>query len=364
MRTSSMEAEGESRIRISMIAPTRARCGVSDYTRYLVEALSTQAVVRTVVGAADYEPELDDADIVHIQHQYFFFGGVAPWKNRFGSFARRLTRPTVMTVHEFVEPSGPPHVRAAIRLTNRVQFGRRQIDALIVHTEEDRRRMIASGLGGKKIEVVPHGVPARPPLPSSLEAKKALGLEGRFVATLFGFLSRRKGHGIAVEAMRHLSGNVNLLLAGGRHPDDTSDYPEMLERMVSSCEMTDRARITGYLAEQDVWKVMAATDVVIAPFTESSGSGSLALAFACGKAIVASDIGPHREIVQGAERAMRLVENVPEAYAKEIRHLMDDPDDRAAQEARAAAYAAAHSYGRMADETIAVYRKVLDRSAL
>jgi glycosyltransferase involved in cell wall biosynthesis len=316
-----------------------------------------------VVEAAEHDPVRDDADIVHIQHQYFFFGGVAPWKNRFGAFARRLTRPTVMTVHEFVEPIGPPHVRAAIRITNRVQFARRQIDALLVHTEEDRRRMMASGFGGKKIEVVRHGVPARPPLPSALEAKRALGLDGRFVVTLFGFLSRRKGHGIAIEAMRHLQGNVNLLLAGGRHPNDTSDYPEMVERMVSSCEINDRVRITGYLAEEDVYRVMAATDVVIAPFTESSGSGSLALAFACGKLIVASDIGPHREIEQGAERTIRLVENEPEAYAEEIRHLMDNPDDRVAQEARAVAYAAAHSYGRMADETIAVYGKVLDRPA-
>src|SRR5512143_1934712 len=105
-------------MRVSMVAPTRIQCGIVDYTTYLVAALNGQVDVCGVYDPARYPSAEDDADIVHIQHQYFFFGGVAPWKNRFAAFAKSLRKPAVMTAHEFVEPSGPPHVRAAIRITN------------------------------------------------------------------------------------------------------------------------------------------------------------------------------------------------------------------------------------------------------
>lgn len=343
-----------------MVSPTREKCGVTDYTAYLANALRSQTELLRIVDPSDYSPVTDEADIVHIQHQYFFFGGVAPWKNRFRAFAKRLTRPAVMTVHEFAAPKSPAHVRAAIRLTNRMQFSARQISRLIVHTEHDRLRMTAEGFDPGRIEVVTHGVPIRPDLPEKEDAKRDLGVDGRFVVTLFGFLSRRKGHGIAIEAMSRVPSDVILLIAGGRHPDDKSDYPNMLDSMIAAEGLSDRVRVTGYLPAGKVEQVMAATDLVIAPFTESSGSGSLALAFACGKAILVSDIAPHREIDADA---VRLVKNDPADWAVRIADMAGCSDGRMEMERGAEKYAASHSYDRMAAETVDVYRRVLGRAA-
>jgi glycosyltransferase involved in cell wall biosynthesis len=348
---------------VAMIAPRRNRCGVTDYTEYLTGALLPIVASCVTIDPKDYLAGRTDADILHVQHQYFLFGGVAPWRNRFRHLLRSIDRPAVMTVHEFVSPAGKPHVRAAIRLTNRMQFGSPKIARLLVHTEEDRDRMTSQGCDENRVFVVRHGVPRRPALQPKEDAKRALGLEGRFVVTLFGFLSRRKGHGIAIEAMRNVPPNSVLLLAGGRHPDDTSDYPEMLETMINSSDLRDRVRITGYLEADTVSQVMAATDLVIAPFTESSGSGSLALGLACGKAILASDIAPHREMVREEPDSVLVVKNDPGTFGEAITRMMAADAERKRLETGASRYASSHTYDQMARETLTVYFKVLRGAA-
>jgi glycosyltransferase involved in cell wall biosynthesis len=343
-----------------MVAPRREQCGVTDYSDYLLAKLREMADVRHVTDAKGFTDAMNDVDIVHVQHQYFLFGGVAPWKNRFKEFADRIRVPAVLTAHEFVEPSGNPAAAAAIRVTNRRNLLHRAVKRIIVHTEADRARMERSGITGG-ISVVRHGVPPLPPLPPREEARRALGVEGRFVVTLFGFLSRRKGHALAVEAIRSLPEDVILLLAGGRHPDDRTGYAEGIQRLIHDGNLENRARITGYLSPDEVARVMSATDLILAPFTESSGSGSLALAFACGKPILASRIPPHVEMAAESENALKTIPSLhPGALALEVSSLKNHPDRLAFFAEGSRRYAEAHSYRRMAEETVSIYRSVLE----
>jgi glycosyltransferase involved in cell wall biosynthesis len=335
-----------------------ARCGVADYTAHLLPEL--RRLVEVVPLDEESAALAGGLDLVHVQHQYFLFGGVAPWKNRFHRTLNRLRAPVVLTAHEFVEPGGGALRTAAVRLTNRRQFAHPSVRRIIVHTEEDRRRMERSGLPVERVSVVRHGVPPAPVLPDRSEARAALDVEGRFVLTLFGFLSRRKGHSLALEALAGLPGEAVLLLAGGRHPQDGTSYTADLEAEIARRGQGGRARITGYLSEPGVAAVMAATDLALAPFTESSGSGSLALAFSCGKPTLASDIGPHREIIADAPGAIKMfAAGDAGELARGITELMQDPHKTQRLAAGAAAYAAAHSYARMAEETVAVYREAL-----
>ena len=108
---------------------------------------------------------------------------------------------------------------------------------------------------------------------------------------------------------------------------------------------------------------MSATDLILAPFAESSGSGSLALAMACGKSILASDIEPHREILADTPGALALYPLAREsALAEEIRSLHQSPARLEALSEGAREYAVNHSYARAAEETVAIYRSVLAES--
>ena len=60
--------------------------------------------------------------------------------------------------------------------------------------------------------------------------------------------------------------------------------------------MADRVRFLGYLPEDELESVLAATDVALCPFERMSASGALATWFSAGRPIVASDLAPFREL--------------------------------------------------------------------
>ncbi|HZT40691.1 MAG TPA: glycosyltransferase [Chthonomonadaceae bacterium] len=375
-------------LHVAMFTPWRERCGIREYSQHLIEGLRAlpeiadvrivEAPSEAVRGAltalrrfpADARrwqalgremnagPDGLPSDVAHVQHQYFFFGGVAPHKNHARAFLDAVRVPLVVTAHEIARPG--PYASAlerhAIALTNRANFLHPAIQQIVVHTEPDRQELLALGAAPERVHVLIHPVPPAQPMPPSDEAKRALGLEGKRVVTLFGFLSAKKGHSLALVALRNLPADVVLLFAGDRHPDDHTDYVPRLQSQIAAEGLAGRVRITGFLPDAQIPIVMAATDVAIAPFVQSSGSGSLTYLLAYARPIVASDIAPNREIDQELPGCLALFPSGDaEALATQILFLLDDPARRAALEAAAQAFADRHSYPQMARATAAIY---------
>ncbi|HEV2473574.1 MAG TPA: glycosyltransferase, partial [Chthonomonadales bacterium] len=115
------------------------------------------------------------------------------------------------------------------------------------------------------------------------------------------------------------------------------------------------------LPDEEVPALMAATDVGIAPFSSSSGSGSLALLLAYGIPVIASDIAPHKELVSTWPNSMMLFESRDaEALAKALTTLRATPDLQQELRHGALKFAESHSYVNMARETVEVYKKVVE----
>jgi len=346
-------------MRIALVAPIQPTCGVADYTRYLAAELGRLVQIAWLVPPAQFQSEMNSADVIHVQHQYFVFGGVAPWKNTFPRFARAVRAPLVMTAHEIVDADGSPLRRLLINVTNRSTFGHPAVRHVVVHTQHDRHRLRPWVRSSTPVTVLRHPVPPAPRLPERVEARRDLGLEGRFVVTIFGFLARNKGHADAIRALAATPPNVFLLIAGGRHPDDRSSYAKDLEGLIQSVGMHARVRVTGYLSPEDVAQVMAATDLALAPFRSGSGSGSLAMALACGRPVLASDAPANAEIAQEMDGGMALFRAGDVAHlAACITDLAQDPE-RLQQMARASLqYAARYTWAQAAKDTVAVYRSL------
>ncbi len=370
-----------------MFSPLRNQCGISDYTSFLVDSLRDNPEISDVRmvdcdsgkvhDAKGYRAEerrykqlglqmnwtadANSNSVAHIQHQYFHFGGVAPQKTHIRAFLNSIKSPCVMTVHEIVdELSGAsPPIRIGIRVANRMNFLHSAINQFIVHTRSDREKLVNIGVNSSKISVVVHGIPPAQPMPNRLEAKQKLSLDGKMVVTLFGFLSRKKGHHLAVAAMKMLPENVVLLLAGGQHPDDHTSYTEDLKHNIESAGLAERVRITGYLPLQDIPVWMAATDAAIAPYEQTSGSGSIANLLAYGRPVIASDIDPHVEISEDLPSALRLFkEGSAESLSSQIDYVLNNEIVKEQLSTAALEYARRHSYEGMARETIAIYRKI------
>ena len=99
---------------------------------------------------------------------------------------------------------------------------------------------------------------------------------------MFGSLCPEKGQDVVIEALRHVRAPVLLRLAGGvRHPLYDGSH-ERCRRSILEFGLGDRVEVTGFVPEADISRIFLESDLVVAPFRTTSGSGSLVQALARG----------------------------------------------------------------------------------
>jgi glycosyltransferase involved in cell wall biosynthesis len=352
-----------------MFVGARERCGVREYAQTILEAMQPLAEVVPVTGSfrrqtwREYRQQgeaLNAGEIAHVQHAYAFWGGMAPHRTGFIPFARAIRVPLVLTVHELdLTATGmaglPPAIEVAYkRLFNRLVFASSRVQALIVHAPALERGLLALGVPSNRIRRMPMPAPV-------VVDHHAMELDPRgdsFVVTVFGFLARRKGYDLALDALTRLPESVTLWIAGDSHPADPSQPRQWLEKEVALRGLADRVRFLGYVPAESVASVMASSDLVLAPFTTMSASASIHLALAHGRAVLASDLE--------ANRALPPLALFPAGDAEElaaaIEALRIDPDRRRALAEAALSYAREHGPERLARETVALYQEILQRA--
>ncbi len=373
-------------LHVTLFAPTRERCGIAESSRLLISALNERPEIAEVRVVAppdtatrggllesmkcypaderlfrELGKQMNSGDIAHIQHQYFFFGGVSPHKCHFNALLDSVTVPVALTVHEIADYRAGGWRQALIEITNRRSFLHPSIRRIMVHTATDVQRLVKLGVPESRISLIPIGITEPLPMPDQAEAKEAMGVAGKRVLMIFGFLAAKKGHHIAVEALKSLPSDVVLLLAGEKHPDDRTDTVEVrINQAAHSAKVEDRVIITGYVADADIPTVMAATDIALAPFTETSGSGSLAHLAAYGVPVVASDIPPHVELLSQAPGSMLLFPSGDStALAAAVQRLLDSPNESQALRTGAEAFKQERAFPRLASRMVEIYRQTL-----
>ena len=355
-------------MKVAFATTWNSKCGVAVYSRSLIAEMEKKAGIDVVSLDRDMTQtpirlaaRLNEGDIIHIQHQYPFFGGMAFHRNRFRQVLKRLKKPLVVTVHELdLGDRDTLPIRMYKQWFNRHLFGT-QIDRIIVHTQEYQGRLQELGIDPSVIRVVPEGVPAvSPPSISSMDAKHTLGLAGKRIITIFGFVVRRKGYEIALDAINRLPDDVVLLIAGGQHPDDHTGFIDELNEQISADNLSGRVLVTGYLPENRVPLVMAATDVIAAPFTYMSNSSSIMRSIAYGKPIAASDLPATREINERLPCLTLFEVSNPKDLADKVLDLLEDERKMADAVTAVRAYADTFTIGKSAAETIAVYEEICE----
>jgi len=290
-------------LRVAFLHLGRDGGGVPRYGRILAEGASADSSIEVVdidAGGRDAglgalrraAGEAGTADLIQLQWKLTDWG--SGWRGvaRLGWFLFWARRPVVATLHDVYAPNrrrgrwlGPD--AWALRLLG--WRARR----LVVHADEERRRlggMVRTG----KVRVVPHFVEGRPPLPDPAEARRQLGLAGRRVVTLLGFITERKGHRLLLDALPLLAPDVSVVVAGS--PIAGRDFRRReLETQAAELGVTDRVLFTGFVGDDMLSRVLAATEVAACPFKDLSASGSLSTWISAGTRIVASDLPAIRE---------------------------------------------------------------------
>ena len=228
----------------------------------------------------------------------------------------------------------------------------RAADRLVVHSEEERRRL--AGLApADRVEVVPHFVEVRSDLPDRVAARQALDLDDRRVVTLLGYMTRRRGHRLVIEALAELPPDVLALFVGT--PIDGRDHIEAeLAAHANAMGVGDRVRFLGYVPDEDLEAVLVATDVALCPFRVMSASGALATWISVGRPIVTSELAPFAEIAALAPGSLHMFTPYePAALAATIARTLESAT--AAPDARVQALARRLAAPRIMDRYVGLY---------
>jgi glycosyltransferase involved in cell wall biosynthesis len=374
----------------------RERDGIAGFSAAVVPFLRSACDVEVVpldLNRSDRDfyrraaEQANRCDLCHMQHNYVLFNGLFPWRERFHFFLRRLAVPLVITFHEFRDryPVSPlpalagladflPRMKRAV-LNRSSLLGMKEwlgwyhrsaaarAAVLHVHTSLHRRLLAGMGIDGGRIKVFP--LPAPPhPLPASLpgreEARRLLGWEGRRVLLTPGFLNRRKGYEAVLSALGDLPGDALYVIAGGEMDRIGAPYREELAELCRREGSRGKVMVTGFLPFARLALMIAAADLVLAPFPpQVQGSASLSLSLGLGKAVLASDTETHREL-SGLGAGMELVAaDRPAEIAARANGLIRDSARRAALETASASFARKFGPEEYARRLSALYREAL-----
>jgi teichuronic acid biosynthesis glycosyltransferase TuaC len=178
---------------------------------------------------------------------------------------------------------------------------------------------------GAEVAVVLHGVDLALFRPA---ADRAAGrAEQNIVSpTLLsvGHLIPRKGHGIAIEALRLLPPETNLLIVG------QGPLEAELIAQARAQGVADRVRFRGYQPQPKLAALMGAVDALVLCSDREGIANVLLESMACGTPVVATPIWGTPELVEGAPGSVLAAARTPEAIAEGVRQLLATPIDHAA----------------------------------
>ncbi len=376
-------------MKVAMWTSWETRCGIAAYTADLVAELRRLGVEVEVVPVpytdrdsarmAERLERLNAADLVHLQHEYTFFGGIIPRSSTLPDYYRQLRRPLVVTPHTLftaaellrLAEERRPRQRLAkgllsryppyVATLERAPFAR--AEAIIVPNPRAREKLLRRGIRKERVHVIPWGTPTRdeaPPTDAELAATRArLDLEGRKVVTIFGYVNPDKGYEVALEALGSLPPAVKLVIAGGTRVEHERTYMERLRNTLRARGLNQRAVITGYLDERQIAVVMALSDVVLVPHTAANSSYSVMVALSYAKPVLASDLDCFRDIYDQGQCIELFETGDDRSLAERLGFLLASASARKQLSAAAGKFAHERSWPVVAAKTAEVYRGVL-----
>ncbi len=329
-------------------------------------------------------------DLIHVQHEYGCFGSKVPWLYRWPRALRLLRRafpgvPVVVTAHRVIErgfryPVRGTGLQAPVRWVFNKTLKRRalplwidrsfgDVEGVIVHSrfQKETLESMDECLVMPRLKVIPHFVPhaATPSFESTerwlRERARALSPQSRKTfSVVFGFVGPEKGQDIAIEAFAKIDACHQLVIAGGARRGADRRYVQRYERRIAELGRGHQIAITGFVPDDVVSGLYAKADLVVAPFRETAGSGTLATAQGFGKAIVTSDIALNRELTERVPGCLSFfVRDNPESLATVLTQLLDRPDARTTLENGSRVYARFADLERVALEHLTFYREIL-----
>ncbi|SHK47145.1 glycosyltransferase family 4 protein [Rhodothermus profundi] len=281
---------------------------------------------------------INDVDVVCLQHEYGIFGG--PAGSHVLTLVRELRMPVVTTLHTILrEPDAEQ--RAVLEELAALS------DRVVVMTQRGKEFLQSIyGVPESKIDLIPHGIPDVPFVDPNFY-KDRFGVEGKIVLLTFGLLSRNKGIEYVIEALpavleRHP--HVVYIVLGATHPHvrqvEGESYRLFLQRRVRELGIEEHVIFHNrFVSLEELVEFIGAADIYLTPYLnrEQITSGTLAYTVGCGKAVISTPYW-HAEELLADGRGILVPFRDADAIAKAINRLLDNEAERHAIRKRAYLY--------------------------
>lgn len=234
-------------------------------------------------------------DVIHFQW------APLPVVDRLFLPALRRIAPLVLTVHDSTPFNGNPGAR--IQRIGAVSI-LRDFAALIVHTEQARRRLVAYGLPADKLTLIPHGLlhDGGPAMDRLMPVEELPDQQVRFL--MFGKIKPYKGVDTMIRALALLPpeqrARCRVHVVGKPYMDMAP-----LRALAEQSGVADRIEYDLRLVpDEELPGLFNDAAVLLMPYREIDASGVLMMALVAGRPIIASNIGNFAETLETERNAL------------------------------------------------------------
>ena len=294
----------------------------------------TEKDIESYRRAADFL-NINNVDIVSLQHEYGIFGGRAG--SHILALLRELRMPVVTTLHTILRNPDPDQRRVLEEIAT-------LSDRLVVMSERGSALLQeVFGVPPEKIDVIPHGIPDLPFVDPSFY-KDLFGVEGKTVLLSFGLLSANKGIENVIAALPAILDkypNVMYFILGATHPHvlraEGETYRLSLQWLAREKGVEGNVVFYNrFVALDELVQFISAADIYITPYLDAaqSTSGTLAYTLGAGKAVVSTPYWYAEEMLAD-DRGALIPFRDPQALAQQVIDLLDNEARRHAMRKRA-----------------------------
>lgn len=275
-------------------------------------------------------------DVVHIT-------AIHPWVIWGLPFLKRY--PLVITLHDVNMHLGERNPVLVLMKKMEKKFA----DKLIVHGTKLKEQLLAEGVAGERVEVIPLGAF------SFLTRYKKEGIKEEDSILFFGRIVQYKGLEYLIEAQPLVTAafpQVKIVIAG---PGDFSRY----ERLIANRECFEI--INKFIPDDEIAPLFEKAKIVVLPYVEASQSAIIGIAYAFRKPVIVTGVGGIPEVVDHGKTGFIVPPRDAAALAEAIIELLGKDNLRREMGQNAFAKMKQElSWDKIAERTIQVYERVCE----
>ncbi len=230
------------------------------------------------------------------------------------SMTKRFRFRTVITLHD-VDPLAS---KATPKIHERTYA---LCDKIIVHNAFSRNELLKKQVSPDKIAVIPHGnyIPF-------IEAVPDVPREDTLRLLFFGQIKDVKGLDILLDALHialKTTPKLHLTIAGRPWRSGWSKYADQIKNL--ELEGVVESRIE-YIPNEEVASLFAKSDLIVLPYRRIYQSGVLLMTMSYGKACLASDLEPFREVITADKNGLLFTAGSAESLAEQLIRCAEHPE--------------------------------------